>query len=69
MDLLGRVVREYMKKAHTDNVRNATNLAMEFRDEHMNDDQIEEMLYSSGFDTNVVSEAMENIIVKKKAAR
>lgn len=67
MDLLGNVVREFMKQAHAENVRNATNLAMEFRDERMSDDQIEEMLYSSGFDARVVSDAMEALLIKKKA--
>ena len=65
MDPLGNVIRDFLKKAHSDNVKNAVSLAMEFRDESMNDDQIEEMLYASGFDSMVIAEAMDSIPVKK----
>lgn len=66
MDPLGNVVRDFLKKAHQDNVRNAISLAVEFQDdEGMSLDQIEEMLYSSGFDADVVAEALDNIPIKK----
>lgn len=66
MDPLGNVVRDFLKKAHADNVRNAVALGSELRsDEGMNDDQIEEMLFASGFDAQVVVEAMEGIPTRK----
>ncbi len=70
MDPLGNVVREFLKKAHADNVRNATSLAAELRDgESMQDDQIEEMLYASGFEADVVTEAMSNLPFKKSSKK
>lgn len=66
MDPLGNVVRDFLKKTHAANVRNAVSLAMELRDdEGMKNDQIEEMLYSSGFDSAVIAEAMDNLPIKK----
>jgi len=66
MDPLGNVFREFFKTVHADNVRNAVSLAAELRDdEGMHDDQIEEMLYASGFENDVVTEAMSNLPPKK----
>lgn len=66
MDPLGNVVRDFLKKAHADNVRNAVTLATELRDdEGMNASQIEEMLHSSGFDPHVIAEAMESLPIKR----
>lgn len=67
MDPLGNVVRDFLKKQHADNVRNAMALASELRDEGMKDDQIEEMLYSSEFESDVIVEAMSNM--PKKTAK
>jgi hypothetical protein len=67
VDPLGNVVKDFLKKAHRDNVRNAFSLAKELRDEEgMNDEQIEEMLYASGFEADVIGEAMNEIPLKKK---
>lgn len=67
MDRFGNVIRDFLKKAHADNVRNAVSLGTELRqDEGMSDDQIEEMLYASGFDAAVISEAMDSIPAEKK---
>ena len=67
MDPLGNVVREFLKTQHNVNVRNATALAKELRvGERMADNQIEEMLYASGFDAVVIAEALDNIPCQKK---
>ena len=66
MDPLGNVLRDFLKKKHSDNVHNAVALAKELRDdEGMNDEQIQEMLYASGFDSIVIAEALDNIPVKR----
>lgn len=66
MDLYGNVIRDFLKQAHANNVRNAVSLGTELRqDEGMNDDQIEEMLYASGFDAIVIAEAMDSIPAQK----
>lgn len=65
MDPLGNVVRDFLKKAHSDAVQNATSLALELRDEGMDNDQIEEMLCASGFKSIVIAEAMDSIPTKK----
>ncbi len=66
MDPLGNVIKDFLKKAHADNVRNAVSLAAELQDdEGMNNEQIEEMLFASGFDAHVIAEAMDNIPTKK----
>jgi len=59
MDPLGRVVRELMQRQHEDLVRTASTLASDLKDEGMDDSQVMEMLFSSGFDADVVAEAME----------
>jgi len=65
MDPLGDVVRNFMKQAHARNVRNALSLAAELRkEEGMTDDQIEEMLYASGFEQEEISEALSNLPAK-----
>lgn len=67
MDRFGNVIRDFLKKAHSDNVRNAVSLGTELRlDEGMTDEQIEEMLYASGFEALVITEAMDNISAAKK---
>jgi len=68
MDPLGNVVRDFLKQKHTENVRNAAALAQELRDEEcMNNDQIEEMLYASGFDAVVIADAFQVLPSKKKS--
>lgn len=65
MDPLGNVVRELLKQARAQRVKNATSLAGEFRKEGMTDSQIEEMLFASGFDDDVVDDAMKEISPKR----
>jgi len=66
MDRFGNVLRDFLKKAHADQVKNAVSLGTELRqDEGMNDEQIEEMLYASGFEADVIAEAMDNIPTQK----
>ena len=67
MDLLGKTVRELLKQSHSDAVRNAHSLAKELRKEGMKDSQVEEMLYASGFDADIVSEAIS--LLPSKTAR
>ena len=66
MDPLGNVVRGFLKAAHASNVRNATNLALEFLKEGMRNDQIEEMLYAGDFEQDVIAAAMASLPDKKK---
>lgn len=66
MDRFGNVLRDFLKKAHADQVRNAVSLGTELRQEEgMTDEQIEEMLYASGFEADIIAEAMDNIPVKQ----
>lgn len=60
MDPLGRVVRELIQRQHEDIVRTATTLAVDLKADGMDDSQVEEMLFASGFDADVVAEAMES---------
>lgn len=66
MDPLGNAIRDFLKQTHAASVRNAVSLAMEFQDEGMKQDQIEEMLYSSGFESDVIAEALDSIPSKKR---
>lgn len=66
MDMLGQVMRDFLKCAHDDAVRNARALAGELKAEGMTKSQIEEMLFASGFEAPIVREAMEQIPGGKK---
>jgi hypothetical protein len=48
-----------MQRQHEDLVRTASTLASDLKDDGMDDSQVTEMLFSSGFDADVVAEAME----------
>jgi len=62
MDPLGAIARNFLKEAHARNVRNAVSLATELRrEEKMTNEQIEEMLYASGFEEVVIAEAINKI--------
>lgn len=61
MDILGRVVRDYLKQVHADSVRSASALAMELRAEGMVKDQVKEMLYASGFESEVIRDVLSEI--------
>lgn len=65
MDPLGKVMRELLKQAHVESVRQARTLALGLRDDGMTYDQIEEMLYSSEFDHEVIAEVMQKLPSKK----
>jgi hypothetical protein len=66
MDPFGNVIRDFLKEKHAASVRNAVSLAMEFKDEGMTKDQLEEILCASGFDREIISEAMDLIPSQKK---
>ena len=61
MDPLGNVVRELLRRQRDDIVRTASNLADELRNEGMDRSQVEEMLFASGFESDVVAEALESL--------
>jgi len=65
MDPLGNVLRDFMKQAHLRQVKTALGLALELRQESMAAEQIEEMLYSSGFEQVVVDDAMTALANKR----
>lgn len=55
---LGAVIREFAKQNHLKEVKNASVIALEFAKEGMSQDQIEEMLFSSGYEADVINEAL-----------
>ena len=61
MDPLGNVVREFMRRQRDDIVKTASALVGELQSEGMDRSQIEEMLFASGFETDVVAEALDSI--------
>jgi SOS response regulatory protein OraA/RecX len=66
MDPIGKVVREFLKKAHSNSLRNALALATELQsEENMDSDQISEMLCASGFEPDIIAEALSNLPEKK----
>jgi hypothetical protein len=68
MDKLGQVFRDLARAALEREVRSASSLAELFRKDGMTSAQIEEMLYSNGFDHDVVVAAM-TAMPHKKAKR
>ena len=66
MDPLGNVVRELMRRQHDDIVRTASNLADELKSEGMDKSQVEEMLFASGFEPDVVAEALAPIVSERE---
>lgn len=61
MDLLGNVVRNLMQTARARTVKSATALALGFSQDGMDRDQIEEMLFDGGYETDVIDEVMGSI--------
>jgi thymidine phosphorylase len=66
MNPLGNIMRDFLKQAHAKQVKMARALAEEFLQEKMAMDQIEEMLYASGFEAAVIDEAMDSLPKKGK---
>ena len=58
MDPLGRIVRELVRMTHEKHVRGALELAKLLRQDGMSKVQVEEMLHASGFEPEVVTDAM-----------
>ena len=58
MDIFGNVCREYERLAHANHVKQAFALAETYKEDGLNREQIEEMLYASDYEANVVQEAM-----------
>jgi len=65
MDPLGNAVRDMLRRQRDDMVRTASSLAEELKSEGMTPEQVEEMLFASGFDSGVVSEAMDSFPERK----
>jgi len=61
MDLLGKVIRNLLKQSRSEAIRNASSLAKGLRDEGMTDSQVEEMLFDSNFEQDIVSAALESM--------
>jgi hypothetical protein len=64
MDLLGNVIRNLVQDARARTVKTASKLAMSFAREGMNRDQIEEMLFAGGYESDIVYEVVDAIPVK-----
>lgn len=61
MDLIGNTFRELFAQKHAESVRNASTLAKECSRDGMKPVEVEEMLYASGFEEDVVSTALAQI--------
>lgn len=61
MDPLGKTVRNLLKQAHARQVKTARALADELLEEKMALDQVEEMLFASGFEYPVIDEVMASL--------
>lgn len=61
MDPLGRTIRDFLTRLHGDQVQTATNLALELKKEGMSRGEIEEMLYASGYESEVVNDALADL--------
>ena len=65
MDPLGKTVRELLRAKHEKSVRGAVLLAKMFQKEGMNKGQVEEMLFASEFETEVIADAMKRLETPK----
>jgi len=61
MDILGKVVRDYLKQAHEKEVKQAYVIAKDFKKDGLNNSEIEELLYSSGYDADIIEEALKSL--------
>jgi hypothetical protein len=59
MDKLGQVFRDLARAARDSEVRSAASLAEMLRKDGLTNAQVEEMLFANGFESDVVSGAME----------
>lgn len=67
MDILGKVARAHLKQIHENNVKQAYVLAMDFKREGMSTEEVEEMLFSAGYESPVVDSAMNRLLGKPEA--
>ena len=58
MDIFGNVIREFMKQAHEKEVRQAYVIARDFKKDGLKTSEIEELLFSSGYEQGVIEEAL-----------
>jgi hypothetical protein len=65
MDQLGKAMKDFIRQVRSDRVRNALALTGELSKEGMNNEQIEEMLFASGFEDDVVAEAMDSLPARR----
>lgn len=61
MEPLGKVVRDFLTMRHAKDVRQAYAMADSLQKEGMSTGQIEEMLFSSGFQAGVIDEAIRQL--------
>ena len=61
MDVLGNVIRDFLKEKHASMVRTAVSLAMDLKRDGMTDNQIDEMLCATGYEAPVITEALASI--------
>ena len=66
MDLLGKVIRDYLRQAEKATLRTAVALAEELLDEKMTEPQVKEMLFASGFETGTVEAAIRRVFPRRK---
>lgn len=66
MDPLGDTVRRFLSQQREDTVKTASTLAGDLRNEGMDRDQAEEMLYSAGYESEVVDEAVLRVFDIRK---
>jgi len=64
MDILGKVIKEFLRQNHENSVKNALGLAGLLQKEGLKQGQIEEMLCASEFESKIVSEAMGRLFPK-----
>lgn len=58
MDILGNVVRECIRRAHEKEVKQVYVIAKDFKKDGLNFNEIEEMLFSSGYEDGVIQETL-----------
>lgn len=67
-DPLGNIIRNFMRDSHVKNIKHASVVAMDFAKDGMDYGQIEEMLFASGFEGEVIAEVLQTIPVKRSKA-
>lgn len=66
MDLIGNVFKELLRQARDQSVKNANALADELIKDGMKIAQVEEMLQASGFENDIIDEALKDFRPENK---